>query len=74
MVSTTPLNTRLRSNYPGSSLYRNKHLPSLITNRGLRNVIPLDVSDADAGLEGIPRGLQVLREGKVSAKKLAYRI
>lgn len=52
-------------------LCRNKRLPELIEQRGFGNAIPLTVSDA--GLEGIPEGLDTLRAGKVSGGKLAYR-
>lgn len=49
---------------------RYAHLPALITERGFKNAIPLEVSSA--GLDGIAEGLQVVRAGTLSAKKLAY--
>ncbi|KAF8311483.1 GroES-like protein, partial [Clavulina sp. PMI_390] len=47
----------------------NQHVPSLITEKGFGNAIPLKVSK---GLENIPEGLEQLRSGKVSGSKLAY--
>lgn len=48
------------------------HLPALITERGFGNAVPLEL--LDSGLEGIPEGLERLRAGKISAKKLAYKL
>lgn len=65
--SSTGLESELPRQYP-----RHKHLPSLISERGFGNAIPLKISDA--GLGDIANGLDVLRSGKVSGSKLAYKL
>lgn len=49
---------------------RKKRLPFLISERGFGNPVPLKISHG--GLESIPDGLDILRNGKVSGSKLAY--
>lgn len=51
---------------------RYAHLPSLLSERGFKTPLTLKVSDG--GLEAIPEGLDELRQLKVSATKLAYRL
>jgi NADPH:quinone reductase-like Zn-dependent oxidoreductase len=45
------------------------HLPELIEEGKVRNVIP---TKTQSGLDGVPEGLNLLKDGKVSAQKLAY--
>jgi len=49
----------------------NTVLPSLVEAGQIKNIIPTKVTK---GLEHIPEGLNIVREGKLSAQKLAYTV
>ena len=49
----------------------NKDIPLLFEQFGLQ-VNP--ITDMDGGLDGIPAGFERMREGKVSASKLVYKL
>ena len=46
-------------------------IPKLVLDGALK---PLPVKVWDGGLAAVPDGLQYLREGKVSAEKIVYRV
>lgn len=48
-----------------------KKLPQLVRDGALR---PIPIKVWEGGLEGIQGGLQYMREGKVSAEKIVYRL
>jgi hypothetical protein len=50
---------------------RHRTIPSLIESGKLKNVIPLKIYE---GLDQIDEGLDYMRQGKVSAQKLAYKL
>lgn len=48
-----------------------KKLPKLASDRAIK---PLPIKFWEGGLQAIPDGLQYMREGKVSAEKIVYRV
>ena len=48
-----------------------KKLPTLVKDGAVK---PLPIKLWEGGLQGVPDGLQYMREGKVSAEKLVYRV
>ena len=48
-----------------------KKLPQLVRDGAVR---PLPIKRWEGGLEAVQEGLQYLREGKVSAEKIVYRV
>ncbi len=48
-----------------------KKLPQLVLDGAVK---PIPIKLWDGGLEAVPSGLQYMREGKVSAEKIVYRV
>ena len=48
-----------------------KKLPKFVKDGAVK---PLPIKLWEGGLQGVPDGLQYMREGKVSAEKIVYRI
>ena len=48
-----------------------KKLPTLVKDGAVK---PLPIKLWEGGLQGVPDGLQYMREGRVSAEKIVYRV
>ncbi|GHJ87429.1 hypothetical protein NliqN6_3831 [Naganishia liquefaciens] len=64
---TVPANPRDRAFF----VKLNQHIPVLFRNFGLK-VNP--ITDMEGGLDGIPAGFELMKDGKVSASKLVYKV
>ena len=64
---TAPANPRDRAFF----VKLNQHIPVLFGNFGLK-VNP--ITDMEGGLDGIPAGFELMKDGKVSASKLVYKV